>query len=198
MTTLPELRDRVRQDLHDTDSSAYRWPDSQLDRHIERALGEVSLAIPQELTATLATTSGSRELSLAALDGLLEVEAVEYPVGHFPPCYVGFATWAATLTLHSATEPDGSDAKLYYTARHTLDEAGSSLPDELVDLVAMGAGAYAALEQAVATTGVLVTGDRVPDRFAEWGRARLTAFHQLLHHYGRRNRVRARRLYTPA
>ena len=36
------------------------------------------------------------------------------------------------------------------------------------------------------------------ERYAAWARARLTAFRQLLHTYGRKNRLRARRLYIPA
>ncbi len=62
----------------------------------------------------------------------------------------------------------------------------------------MGAGAYAALEIAAFTIDRLTTNERVAQQYADWGRARLTAFHQLLHQYGRRNRVRGRRAYVPA
>lgn len=60
--------------------------------HIDRALTELSEAMPQEKTATLATTAGSREVSLVGLD-VMGVEAVEYPVGEYPPAYIGFGTW---------------------------------------------------------------------------------------------------------
>src|SRR5215207_1269054 len=46
MITLSDIRTRVRKDLHDTDSGAYRWTDAQLDRHIERSLSDLSLACP--------------------------------------------------------------------------------------------------------------------------------------------------------
>ena len=39
---LDDLRDRLRQELHDEDSGAYRWQDAVLDRHIERAVRELS------------------------------------------------------------------------------------------------------------------------------------------------------------
>ncbi len=198
MDTLDAVRTRVRHDLGDTDAANYRWSDAALDHHIERALTELSLAMPRELTATLATTRGSRELSLASLPGLIEVEAVEYPVGRYPAVYVGFATWADSLLLHTPTEPDGSEARVYYTARHSLDSEGTSLTAEQADLVAMGAGAYAALEQAVFSADRIATDAEVSERYASWGRARQTAFRQLLHHYGRRSRVRSRRLYRPA
>jgi len=199
MTTLADIRTRLRKDLHDTDSGGYRWSDAQLDRHIEHALDEMNLAIPRELTATIATTPGSRDLSLASLTTLIEVEAAEYPVGEFVPAYIGFSRWADTVSLHIDTEPDGDSAKLYYTARHTLDGSGSTLPVFLEDLVLTGAGAYAALELGAFAIDQLNTGGAaVPDHYASWARARLTAFRQLLHTHGRKNRLRARRLYVPA
>ena len=199
MTTLADIRSRVRTDLHDTDSGAYRWSDADLDRHIARALDDVSRAIPREQSATLATTTGSRDLSLATLAGLIEVEAVEYPAGEFPPAYAGFTAWAGTLSLHTPTVPNGADAKVHYTALHTLDANGSTLPGHLEDLVAAGAGAYAALEWSAFTIDRLNTGgDEVAKQYASWARARLTAFEQLLKHHARRNAVRPRWLFVPA
>ena len=196
MVTLTDVRDRLRLDLADT--GADRWPDDQLDRHIEHALSELSLAMPREATTTIQTTAGSRDLSLAGIEGLIDVETVEYPLGRFPPEYVGFATWDAVLTLHLALAPSGDDAKLYYTAQHTLDDEGSTLPETAVDILLTGASAYAALELASAHAGVLNLDPAAVERYAAWSRARLTAFRQLLHTYGRKNRVRQRRMYVPA
>ena len=198
MTTLADIRTRVRQDLHDTDSAAYRWSDDQLDRHIDHALDELSLAIPQELSATITATSGSADLDVSALDGLIAVERIEYPAGQFPPCYVPFGRWAATVTMVLPCLPTGGDAKLSYTARQTLDGSGTTLAGFLEDLVVMGAAAFAVLEQAAATVDVLTTGVAVPERFEAAARARLTAFHQLLMQHGRNNRVRSRQLRRPA
>ena len=128
MTTIADIRARIRKDLHDTDSTAYRWSDAQLDRHIERALDELSLAIPLEKTATIATTEGSRDISLAILSDLIDVETVEYPVDAFPPVYAAHSRWAETLTLNVETPPTGDDARVNYTARHSLDSSGSTLP----------------------------------------------------------------------
>ena len=195
MTTLSDIRDRLRIDLHDPVTGSERWPDATLDRHIERAVEEVSLAIPQELTTNLATTPGSRELSIAAVDGLIDVERVEFPSGDFPPCFVPFERWADSLTLMLSTAPNGDGAVLYYTARHTLDAAGSTLPPFLEDLVVTGAGAYAVLEQSAFTIDTLNTGGpAVAEQMEAWARARLIAFRQLLLQYGRNNRVRQRRL----
>ena len=196
MVTLIDVRERVRRDLSDVAEAV--WPDDQLDRHIAHALGELSLAIPQELTATVATTPGSRDLSLSSITGLIEVEAAEYPLAQYPPAYVGYSVWADTLSLHLPTAPDGSDAKLYYTAVHTLDEEESTLPDALVEVLVTGASAYAAQELSSGSTGSLTLDPAAAERYAAWARARLTAFRQLLHTYGRKNRLRARRLYVPA
>lgn len=46
MTTIATIRARIRQDLHDEDSSAYRWIDAVLDRHIGRSTNEYSLHAP--------------------------------------------------------------------------------------------------------------------------------------------------------
>lgn len=199
MTTLADIRGRVRKDLGDTTAGAYRWTDDQLDRHIERALDELSRSVPREQVATLATTAGSREVDLSGLTGLIEVESVEYPVDSYPPQMPGFSTWADSLTLHVDSLPDGADARVYYTARHVLDASGSTLPAFLEDILAAGAGAYAALEWGIGGIDRLnIGGPEVAKQYESWGRARLTAFRQLLYQHGRSNRLRGRRLYLPA
>lgn len=199
MTTLADIRSRLRTDLRDTDSGAYRWSDAVLERHIAHALEDVGLAIPRELTATLATTSGSRELSVSSLTGLIEVDAVEFPSGEFPPAYVGFSHWAGTLHLHTDDVPTGESARVWYLARHTLDGSGSTLALHHEDILVMGAAAHALVEISAFSIDRLNTGGaEVHEMYAAAGRARLTAFKQLLHEHGRRNRVRPRRAYLPA
>ncbi|MBI5949087.1 MAG: hypothetical protein HY875_13185 [Chloroflexi bacterium] len=199
MTTLSDIRTKLRKDLHDTDAGAYRWTDSQLDRHIERALGEVSQAIPSEKSATIATTSGSRDISLASLTGLLGVDAVEFPTGDFPPAYVAFSQWGTALTLDVDTAPTGQNAKVFYTARHTLDGSGTTLGPQLEDVVATGAAAYAALELAnYLIDKVNSAGDEVSERYGSWGRAWMMAYRELIRVQARRGSVRPRRLFVPA
>lgn len=196
MITLTDIRDRVRSDLSDTNTAV--WPDDQLDRHIAHALSDLSLAMPRELSEDIATTAGSRDLDVSALDGLIDVEMVEFPIGRFPPCYPGFASWAQTLTLHTQQEPDGEDARVFYTASHELDEDGSTLSDHLAEILVTGAAAYAALELSAGTANEVTLQPAASERYAALSRARLTAFRQLLHTYGRKNRVRPRRMYVPA
>lgn len=200
MTTLVTIRDRIRQDLQDIDPSTPRWSDDELDRHIAHALDEVSLAIPLELVEIIATTAGSRDIDVSGIEGLIDVEFAEYPVGQYPACRVPLTRWADVITLELAVAPtDGGDAAIGYTARHTLDGDGSTLPPFLEDLVVTGAAGYAVLEQSVNTVDTLNTGGPVvSERYEGWARARLIAFQQLLLQYGRANRVRTRRLRRPA
>ena len=60
---------------------------------------EFSLAVPLEAKSTLATTAGSRDLSISSLTDLVAIEAVEYPAGEYPPSYVRHSIWLTTLTL---------------------------------------------------------------------------------------------------
>ena len=196
---LPTMRDMVRRDLHDEDSNSYRWTDDELDRHIQRALNEVSTASPHELKAVLTASAGSRELGLSSLSGLLSVQAVEYPVGLYPPSYVRFSVWADTLTLLIQAAPAGGETvNLYYNAYHVLDAVSSTLPASLEDTAASGAGAYAAIERSsFAINRNNVGGEEVWWRYLTWGQDRMAAFLRRLAELGRNNAVRVRSLYLP-
>lgn len=196
---LTEMRTRVRRDLHDEDAQNYRWSDDEIDRHIERAVGELSLSLPLEAKETLNTTAGSRELSLATLSDRVVVEAVEYPVGNYPPLYVRFSIWADALTMLIERVPgDGEDVYVYYGKLHTLDANGSTIPQALEDVVALGAAGYAALQwSSFATNRVNVGGDQTWRHYLTWGQDRLAAFMRELARHGRKNMVRVRQLYRP-
>ena len=197
---LSEMRTRVRRDLHDEDAGSYRWTDSELDRHIERAVRELSLATPHEAKATLTTAAESRDLSLSTLTDLVAVEAVEYPVDKYPPSYVPFSLWAGTLTLLVDEVPlSAQTVNVYYGQMHTLDADTSTIPPQLEEVVADGGAAYAAIEWAsFATNRINAGGDDVWQHYLTWGQERLAAFASALAQQGRRNAVRVRSLYTPA
>jgi len=197
---LPEMRTLVRRDLHDEDPAGYRWSDDEIDRHIARAVRELSLAVPLEAKTVLTTTAGSRDLSLASLADRVVVEAVEYPVDQYPPAYVSFSLWADTLTLLVDSPPlAAQEVNVFYGRLHTLDDTTSTVPAALEDVLATGAAAYAALEWAsFASNRVNVGGADVWRSYLVWGQERLAAFAAALARHGRRSGVRARRLYRPA
>ncbi len=196
---LSDMRTRVRRDLHDEDSGNYRWTDTELDRNIDHALRELSLAVPLEAKATLTATAGSRDLSTSSLTNLISIEAVEYPVANYPPAYVRFSLWQSTLTLLVDGAPAGSESVyVYYNKLHTLDATTSTIPPYLEDLAATGAESYAALEWAsYATNRVNVGGEDTWKNYLAWGQDRLAAFMEGLAKHGRRNALRARQLYRP-
>jgi len=193
---LGEMRTIVRRDLHDEDDNNYRWTDDELDRHIARAVKELSEAIPCEQKTTKATASGSREIDVSTITDRISIEAIEYPVDKYPKKYQRFSLWANTLTLLGDEVPDGSDTNIYYGKLHTLDASTSTIPAVYEDLIAAGAGGYAAVEWAIyAVNRVNVGGTPTPEEFLRWGREKLSYFRQELKRLGRRNRVRIRSLY---
>ncbi len=171
MSDIDDLRDRLRQELHDEDSGAYRWTDAVLDRHLTRATRELSFVWPDEHKTTLSTTDGSRDLSLATLSDLVRIEAVEYPVGQYPPVYVQFSSFGGTLTLLVDGAPgDAEDVAVYWGKLHTLDASTSTLPATAEDAVVTGAAGYAAIEWAsFATNRANVAGTAAVQQYRDWG-----------------------------
>lgn len=195
---LSTMRTIVRRDLKDEDSGNYRWSNDELDRHIAHTVKELSEAVPLPVKATLPTTPGSREIDISSLTDRIVVEAVEYPVGRFPPYYQQFALWGDVLSLSGDEIPDGSNAYIYYGKLHTLDAEISTIPSHLEDLIATGAGGYAAVEWAAfAINRVNIGGTVTPDEFLNWGKEKLSYFRSELRRLGRRNRARLNQLYKP-
>ena len=197
---LTEMRTRVRRDLRDTDPDDERWSDDELDRHIERAVRELSLAAPVEVVATLTTSAGSRDFDVSALADRVSIDAVEYPAGQYPPEYATFSTWGETLTLVVDRTPHaGERAVVSYSTLHSLTDDASTLPAALEEIVATGAGGYAALEWAsFATNRVNAGGTDTWRHYHIWAQERLAAFARALAKHGRERRVRSRQLYRPA
>ena len=194
--TLSEMVTLVRRELKDESSAL--WSDDELTRHIDRAVAELSEAIPREQKATLATVAGSREVDISSLTDRVMVEAAEYPVDEFPKRYQRFALWADTFTLLGSEVPDGSDCYVYYGKLHTLDAVTSTIPTRHEDLVAVGAAGYAAISWGVyAVNRVNVGGAAAPREYRIWGKERLRFFSQEVKRLGRRSRVRTRQLYKP-
>ena len=194
--TLSEMITLVRRELKDESSNL--WSDDEITRHIDRAVAELSEAIPREQKATIATTADSREVDISSLSDRVMVEAVEYPVDEFPKRYQRFALWADTLILLGSEVPDGSDCYVYYGKVHTLDAVTSTIPTKYEDLVAAGAAGYAAIAWGVyAVNRVNVGGVATPREYRVWGKERLCFFSQEVKRLGRRSRVRTRSLYTP-
>jgi len=194
---LTEMIALVRKDLHDEDSNNYQWSDTELTRHINRAVSEFSEKVPLPAKATLPTTADSRELDISSLTNRVMVEAIEYPLDMTPPGFQRFSIWGDTLTIISGSEPDGSNCHIYYGTLHTLDANGSTIPAKYEDLIATGACGYAAMEWAVyAINRVNVGGTMSPREYRLWASERLGVFQERLDRLGRRQRIRDQQLFT--
>lgn len=195
---LSDMRTLVRSDLHDEDSGNYRWTDNELDRHVAKAVKDFSNALPLEQKATLATTDGSREVSITSLTERVMIEAVEYPAGQYPASFQRFALWNDILTLLGEETPDGSNCAVYYGKLHTLDVSGSTIPVQFEDLIATGACGYAGTEMAGYTINrVNSGGSSTPQDWALWSKDKLVFFQSELKRLDYRNKVRSRQLYYP-
>ena len=197
---LAQMRALLRKDLRDEDSANYRWTDGELDRHVQRAVRDFSLASPLEAKTTLAATPGSRDISISALTDLVAIEAVEYPAGAYPASYVRHSVWLNILTLLVDAAPASAEnVVIYYTQLHMIDGSSSTVPARFEDVIACGAAGYAAVEWAsFATNRVNAGGQDVWRDYLTWGQDRLAEFQRELARHGRRNAVRARHLYAPA
>ena len=127
------IRANVRKDLHDEDSSNYRWTDAVLDRHIGRAVVEYSLADPLEQKTTLTATPGSRDIEhrLADERGRRRERRV---AGRRVPAAPTSASrcWQTTLTLDTVNAPSAADnVNVYWTKLHTLDGSSSTIPPRI-------------------------------------------------------------------
>jgi len=191
-------RTNVRKALHDEDSSAYVWTDAVLDRHIAHAVNEFSIDLGRELRTTLTTTAGSREISIVTLSERVAIERVEWPVGNFPPTYVGFQVWEQILTMDVVSPPASvQNVYVYWLTMHLVDSGNSSIPAVYDDLLAAGACGHAALDREVYAINKLNTGgEDVWGRYKVLGDERLAFFRAELKRLGRNNTVRGRRMYS--
>lgn len=199
MSSLATIRADVRKDLHDEDSSAYRWTDAVLDRHIKRALREYSFYNPLEQKATLQTNANSRDVNVASLTPRVRVVAAEYPTGEYPPSFVPFSLWGDTLTLDLASAPSGTpNVIVYWNKVHDIN-GSVTFPSTHDDIVATGAAGYAALEWgSFASNRVNVGGENVWGRYMDFANVRLAEFQQMLRELPSANQLRSGRFYAPA
>jgi hypothetical protein len=198
MSSLASIRGDVRKDLHDEDSSAYRWADSVLDRHIKRAVREYSFYNPLEQKAALTTVSNSRDVDVSSLTPRVRIVAAEYPAGQYPPSFTPFSLWGDTLTLDLEGAPAGTPGvSVLWHKVHAIN-GSVTFPSTDDDIIATGAAGFAALELAsFASNRVNVGGDNVWGRYLDFGQQRLRDFYDQLRRLPSSNRLRSGRFYSP-
>lgn len=183
--TLAELRVIVQGDL--TDATNVHWTNAEIDRSIRRSIYRYSEIRPlQQITTMVA--ADSREYSVAALPGLMEIERVWWPytVGtpEYPPKWVRFELWADKKTIFLFTDERPSvgsgDLRIFYTSIQTISGLDGALvgtyPNEDEEIIITGATGYAAVQRARYVADTVNPSAMTPELWVKWGNARLFEF----------------------
>jgi len=192
---LIEMRARVREDLQDTDSQNYRWTDDEIDGTIGRVVLEYSLHAPIEQQDDIATTDGDTELDISSLSGLLEIEAVEFPIGRSPKYLQRTEYWAGHLYMED--KGNGENARVRWLKRHTVDAQSTTVPTEHEEIIVLGATGYLAMSASAYTVDrASIAGRHATINYKAWGKDRLDRYDKKLRAISRTGRVIQRRFYT--
>ena len=192
-TALATIRGRLQTVLDD--AAAAVWTTGELDQHIQDALRDLSHRIPRERTTTIATTSGSRDVSLATLTERVRIVAVEWPTGSDPKNFVDFSEWADVLRIDSLGIPDGTDCIIYWQSLHSINGT-KTLPEDYDDALVHAAAARACDQQAADASNALNTGG--PPATRDWRTLAAHFRNRYEERVAPRRGIKRRRLYAPA
>ncbi len=119
------------------------WGTATIGSQMELDIRLMSDYIPQMAKATVAFAGTARELSLASIDDLLEVEMVEFPIDKHPRRYVNFSERGSSVILddYLPSVSSSDTAYIWYSAPHTVSGTATNTLKAneeavLVDLVA--------------------------------------------------------------
>ena len=154
-TTFASLRSDIRLLLDDPDAEKYT--DLQIEECLALALADYSLFKPLNRTYVL-DSNGSRRLTLPADFVARAITNVEWQsdAADFSDAVDFYASqedeqWV--LELPGPTIPSGEILIVVYESLHTIDghegAAGTSVPDQDVAMLALGAAGYAGLARAI-------------------------------------------------
>jgi hypothetical protein len=191
---LVELRTRVRQDLQDT-AAPQRWTDAEIDAAIQRVVDEYSIHAPQEMQTDIPTTTGSQELPIATLAGLIRIESVEFPIGAIPPHRQTFDHWAGRLYMDDFG--NGQPARVRWLRRHTLDAVSTTIPTTDDEIIVLGATGYLAMSASAFTVDrATISGRFGTTSYKLWGKERLDRYDKKLKAISRSSRHITRQMFT--
>lgn len=159
MTTLAEVRGRLRRMLEDTEPAGQVWSDAELGEWLATAARTFGLRRPREVTTTIAAVAGQTDYPLP--DGARRVVAVEspagYPVPRRPPRVAHEAGAAQSWASFGGAIQFGLPPTAPITVRFrglypwpTADGATVELPDEGIDLTILGATTLALSRREIA------------------------------------------------
>jgi len=189
------MRARVREDLHDTDPSAYQWTDAQVDGAIQRSVREYTARAPIEKITDVATTADSVELIITSLTDLASIDSIEFPTGESPPHCQRFVFYAGRVFMRDPG--DGTNARVKWFQKHTLAAASTTIPEEHDEIIVLGATGHLAMSIAAHLVDkATIAGRYGTMSYRAWGRERLDRYDAQLKGLARQRRVIGRQLYT--
>jgi hypothetical protein len=186
---------RAREDLKDTDSENYIWTDAEIQSAILRAVQEYSIHAPMQHQDDIATTEGETEVDITSLENILQVESVEFPLGYAVKHMQHIEYWAGRLYMEE--EGDGTDARVRWLAKHTIDGDDTTIPLEHQEIIVLGATGYLAMSASAYTVDrATIAGHWGTISYKAWGTERLARYDKSLKQVAQGNRVTRRQLYT--
>jgi hypothetical protein len=142
---LTDIRNQLRTGLRDVLTTGYDLTDYELNAAINTALVELSESIPLMARGAVHTTAGTAQIDTGGIDGLLEVEEVEYPVDLSPASFIGFREIGDSVFLTGSLRPGVTEnIYLHHRKVHTLTDAASTLRPHMERMLTQGAAGYAA------------------------------------------------------
>lgn len=185
MAALAELRVRVERALGDATNQRFSEPD--LDAALLLALGEYGGVLPQRKVASLTLTADGREIDLASLTNLVNVERVEWDYDasdpDYPPLYrpFHFTLPPSSIILDTDDEPQSGDVvRVFYTAAQTIENLDgatqTSVPSSDEHLLVYGAAGHAALSRAASLLEKVSMDQDATVRLQAWGKEQLASF----------------------
>lgn len=167
----------IARDLGDPDGSI--WTSDDLSRALDHALDDLADAAGPPASVDVPAT-GTDTYDLSTYPQIRHLLAVEWPVGRQPPAYLRFHVWGSALRLLDDAPSSGETLRLHYRRGFTVDDAGSDVPTGLAELAALGARAYATLQQATRTAATVNVDGWVSRRYELQGERLLARFREAL------------------
>ena len=115
------------------DPSTAIWGTATIAAQLELDIRLISDYQPQLAKATVAFSGTARELSLASISDLLDVDMVEFPIDQHPRRYVNFSRRGGSVILDSYLPSVSSSdtAYIWYAAPHTVSGTATNTLDRI-------------------------------------------------------------------
>ncbi len=128
MTTLADLRARLRMSLNDNTAVNHLWNDDTLDLHINNAIRDYSRSYPRERQTTVDTLAGQAEYDLPAdCLAVVRVESVAAPLLPGRDGGPGYELYGEKIVLSPVPTESGLSLLVRYLAPHAALDADTDL-----------------------------------------------------------------------